>query len=403
MPPMPYRTPRIKLQLEPLVIRSIIENSGMDHGTIARKLRVDRRRVDGWASTGEIEYSEVRALAECVKMSENLFLTTIPLESEDLPDYRMMRNAPERLDAGDLPTVRRVRYMRSVAGEMMAVRGIAAGPDIPAGVTVDASAEKLARAERARLGAAGEGADGPIKGSPRSMYGMLRRAIEGANIFVFQYPLATEGVCGLSLSDADPRAILVNSRDTGPAKAFALLHEYAHILLGAGGVCDEHGAARPDSDRSRAEAWCDRFAASFLMPGAGFATERQRLERESDDALEVVEGLAKRFKVSRYAAAVRSADLAGGKHRSAYGGVLNDTAGRHSRREAPKGKDRDGDGKKGGPRYLAILMSRMGRKFIGLAVSSHEKGAITALDLGDYLDIDLKHLDGLCKKLGMHE
>ena len=382
---MPYRTPRIKLQLEPLVIRSIIENSGMDHDTIARKLKVDRRRVDGWASTGEIEYSKVRALAECVKMSENLFLTTIPLESEDLPDYRMMRNAPERLDAGDLPTVRRVRYMRSVAGEMMVARGIAAGPDIPAGVTVDVPAERMASAERARLVAAGEGADGPIKGSPRDMYGMLRSAIEGANIFVFQYPLATEGVCGLSLSDADPRAILVNSRDADSAKVFTLLHEYAHTLLGMGGVCDEHGTARPDSDRRRAEAWCNRFAASFLMPGAEFASERKKLERESDDAFEVVEGLAKRFKVSRYAAAVRAVDLAGGKHRSAYGGVLDGMAGRHSRRQAPKdengGGEGEGDGKRGGPGYLVILMSRMGRKFIGLAVSSHEKGSLPPLIL----------------------
>ena len=395
---MTYRTPRIKLQLEPLVIRSIIENSGMGHDAIAQKLKVDRRRVDGWANTGEIEYSEVRALAECVKMSETQFLTTIPLESEGLPDYRMMRNAPDRLDAGDLPTVRRVRYMQSVAGEMMDVGGIAARPDIPAGVTVGASAEKVARTERARLAVAGN-PDGPVEGSARSMYGMLREAIEGLNIFVFQYPLATEGVCGLSLSDTDPCAILVNSKDTNQAKAFTLLHEYGHILLGMGGVCDEHGVARPDSDKKRAEAWCNRFAASFLMPEAEFAAERKRLEGASSGPFEIVEGLAKRFKVSRYAAAVKAADLAGGGHRAVYGGVLNGMAGRYSRRDDPK----DEDEKKGGPGYLVVLISRMGRKFIRLAVSSHDKGVITALDLGDYLDIDLKHLDGLCKKVKMAE
>ena len=45
----------------------------------------------------------------------------------------------------------------------------------------------------------------------------------------------------------------------------------------------------------------------------------------------------------------------------------------------------------------------MGRKFIGLTVSSHVKGEITALDLGDYLDIDLKHLDGLCRRAGISQ
>ena len=106
---------------------------------------------------------------------------------------------------------------------------------------------------------------------------MLREAIEGLNIFVFQYPLYTEGVCGLSMAGPGPCVILVNSRDIDQAKAFTLLHEYGHVLLGMGGVCDEHGTARPDSARTRAEAWCNRFAASFLMPGAAFAAERKRL------------------------------------------------------------------------------------------------------------------------------
>ena len=232
------------------------------------------------------------------------------------------------------------------------------------------------------------------------MYGMLRRAIEGLNIFVFQYPLRTEGVCGLSMAGPGPCAILVNSRDIDQAKAFALLHEYGHVLLGMGGVCDEHGTARADSAKRRAEAWCNRFAASFLMPGAGFAAERRRLEGESDDPFGIVEDLAKRFKVSRYAAAVRAAGMPGGSRgRVAYGGVLNGMAGRHSRRQRPV--DEDEDGKKGGPQYLAVLVSQMGQKFIRLAVSSHEKGAITALDLADCLDIDLKHLDGLCKRVTM--
>ena len=42
---MAYRTPNISLRLEPRVIRSIIESSGMDHATIAQKMRVDKVRV----------------------------------------------------------------------------------------------------------------------------------------------------------------------------------------------------------------------------------------------------------------------------------------------------------------------------------------------------------------------
>lgn len=393
---MAYRTPRIELRLEPRVIKSIVEMSGMDHSAIAQKMGVEKMRVDGWVRTGVIEYSKVQAMAKCVSMSENMFLRTVPPEADDLPDYRMAGGAPEKLDAGDVPTIRRARYMQSVAGEMMADLGTAAGPETPPGVTIADSPAEAARGERKRLAPAGD-ADGPLKGPSRGMYGKLRNAIEDLNILVFQYPIRTGAVRGVSLTGSDPCAILVNSRETDTAKAFTLLHEYGHVLLRSGGVCDEHGTTSADSGKKRTEAWCDRFAASFLMPEPAFAAEEKRLGRLLSDPFEVVDELAKRFKVSRYAAAVRAADLAGGGPGVAYGGVLNKMAGQYSRRPGPE--DDGGAGvKKGGPPYLDVLASQMGRKFIRLAVSSHEKGVITSRDLGDYLDIDLKHLDGLCKR-----
>ncbi len=390
---MGYRTPHIVLRLEPAVVRSIVESSGMDHAAIAQRLRVDKPRVDGWVRTGVIEYAKVRALARCVRRSETLFLRTVPLEREHLPDYRMMRGAPEVLDPRDLPAVRRVRYMLSAAKEMMDVCGIARGPDIPAGVAVATPADGAARAERARLGAAGH-PDGPVAGSPSGIYRALRGAIEERNIFVFQLPLRTDGVRGLSMAGPGPCAILVNSRENSTARASTLLHEYGHIMLGRGGVCDEHGTVRADSDKGRVEAWCDRFAASFLMPEAAFAAERGRLEGLLGDPSEVVGGLAKRFKAGRYAAASRAADLVGGRYGAAYGGVLDGVAGRCSLGRAAAVE-------RGGPRHLDALVSRLGRKFVGLAVSSHEKKAITTRDLLDYLGIKIGHLDELCKRMGM--
>ena len=394
---MAYRTPHIKLRLRPQVLKSIVDESGMDHATIAQKLGVDKPRVDGWISTGVIEYSKVRALAKCTKMSENIFLTTIPLERKDLPDYRMMGGAPGNIDADDRPAVRRVRYMQSVAKEMMDDMGIAAEPDIPAGISTAMSADKVAREERIRLAPEGP-LDGPLKGSARDIYANLRRAVEDLNILAFQYPLSTDGVRGLSLTGSDPCVMLINSKEIDHAKSFTLLHEYGHILLRKGGICDEHGMSPANSIKKRVEAWCNRFAASFLMPEEGFVAERGRLEKISSDHLHIVGELAARFKVSRYAAAVRAADLAEGGSKAAYSGVLERMAGRYSRRQ--KTVD-DGAEKKGGPQYLNVLVSQVGKKFARLAISSHERGVITSLDLGNYLNIDLKHLDKLSKKVAV--
>lgn len=400
---MVYRTPNIRLSLEPRVIRSIIESSGMDHAAIAQKMGVDKERVDGWARTGAIEYPRVRALAKCVRRSETLFLRTVPLKSEKMPDFRMMPGAPEWLDADDLPTVRRVRYMHSAAREMMDAGGIAAGPRIPAGIAVGSDAGEAAALERARL-AVDCRADGTPRGSADKIYSRLRAAIEEANILVFQYPLVTKGVRGLSLAGPSaPCAILVNSREIAPARSFTLLHEYGHVLLGRGGVCDEHGAMRPNSDKGRAEAWCNRLAASLLMPEAPFAAEMAGLEARTDDPLLIVEELAGKFKTSRFAAAVRAAGLSGGDGGAgpAYGGALQAIAGNHSRRQCPGGKDGDVDGAR--PPCLDVLVSRLGKKFIRLALSSHESGIITSRDLGDYLGMSLVHLDKLVEKVPPNE
>ena len=392
---MAYRTPNIKLRLEPVVIRSIIESSGMDHATIAQRLRVDRARVDGWARTGVIEYPKVKALAKCVKRSETLFLRSTPLKNERVPDYRMLPGAPEWLDTDDLPKVRRARYMQSAAREMMDAGGIATGPLVPTGTTVESSAADTAAEERVRLLVECH-TDGTPRGSAGEIYRHLRTAVESMNILVFQYPLDTRGVRGLSLAGSDPCAILVNSREIAPARSFTLLHEYGHILLRRGGVCDEHGARHQDPDKIRVEAWCNRLAASILMPEVPFAAEMSRLEARLDDPLRIVEELAKRFKTSRFAAAVRALHLSGdGGAWPGYGGALGNIAGNCSRKQRPEGAD--GDNAR--PSYLDTLVSRLGRKYVRLVLSSHKGGIITSRDLGDYLGMKLRHLDRLLEKV----
>ena len=392
---MAYRTPNIKLHLKPRVIRSIIESSGMDHSTIAQKMKVDKVRVDGWARTGVIEYPKVKALAKCVKRSETLFLRTVPLASETVPDYRMTPGAPERLDAVDLPRVRRVRYMQSAAREMMDARGISAEPQVPTDITVESPADEMAAAERARL-AVDCRADGTPRGSADEVYRRLRAAVEGANVLVFQYPLDTAGVRGLSLASPAPCAILVNSHEIAPARSFTLLHEYGHVLLGRGGICDEHGMLRQSSDKRRVETWCNRFAASLLMPEAPFAAEMSRLEAYLDDPFRIAEELAGKFKTSKFAAMSRAAGLSGGGGAGpGYGGALGSMAGSYSRRKKAGDEDEDDSH----PPYLDTLVSRLGRGFIRLVLSSHEGGVITSRDLGDYLGMRLKHLDRLLEKV----
>ena len=373
--------------MEPQVVKWLVESSGMDHGAVAQKMSVDKAQVGRWIDTGVMEYSKMRDLAKCVKRAETLFLLRSPPSEEKITDYRRAGGAQGGLSPEDIVAVRRARYAQSTAREMMEVQNMSAEPLVPAGVTTSEPADAVARSERGRLGVE-ERPDGALKGAADALYGTLREAIEGQNIFVFQHPLDAGSVRGLALTGSLPRVILVNSRDANRAKAFTLIHEYGHVILGRGGICGGQEAARARPGAPSAEAWCDRFAASFLMPEAGFAAERKKLEDELDGASEVAGMLAKKFKVSPHAAAARAAGIPGGRFGSDYGALPGQTASRHG---ADKAKA--GDKGEGRPSFVDLRLSQMGRKFTRLALASDAAGVITSRDLLDYLRISLKHLD----------
>lgn len=371
------------VQLEPKVVEWAVESSAMGNGAIARALKVTPPQVGEWVRTGRMEYSKMRGLARCVKRPEAALLLKSPPEEKILIDYRVMSEAAKRLNRDDALSVRSVRYAQSAANEMMGLRGVDPEPGIGAGTADTDSPEEAARSERKRLGME-ERPDGILKGESDKLYGRLREAVESLNILVFQRPMDSSAVRGLSLTGAAPYAILVNSKDPVQTRAVTLLHEYGHALLRRGGVCREPEAvAAPDTGDERTEAWCDSFANAFLMPKEAFVKERRRLEEGVHDAGSVVDQLAQKFKASRHAAAMRAAGLPGGKFATGYSSLVRQTANRYEQ------------GAGGKPDHISMLISRHGKKFTRLTLASHSAGAVTTQDASDYLGTDPKYLEAI--------
>jgi Zn-dependent peptidase ImmA (M78 family) len=87
---------------------------------------------------------------------------------------------------------------------------------------------------------------------------------------------------------------LVNGGDSPAGKTFTIFHELAHLINRTSGLCALH-------DFIDEEAVANNFAANFLMPEAAV----RRIVKQKSEPLEAVEQLAKYFKVSTLAAAVR--------------------------------------------------------------------------------------------------
>ena len=128
----------------------------------------------------------------------------------------------------------------------------------------------------------------------------LRERAERAGVLVMisgvvgsntRHPLDPDEFRGLALADPFAPVVFVNGGDSKAAQVFTLVHEIAHLWLGADGVSDlDPRAVR----QVPAERWCNQVAAEVLVPMDEF-----RLVFDAGaEPLDQTQDLARRFWVS---------------------------------------------------------------------------------------------------------
>jgi Zn-dependent peptidase ImmA (M78 family) len=132
-------------------------------------------------------------------------------------------------------------------------------------------------------------------------FGRWRAHLEKGGVLVFQQKFPMQDGRGFSLYESENTpSIIVNKEEPfDVAKTFTIWHEYCHLLLRHPGVSD-HNFTNPT------EAFCNRFAAAFLIPIEAF---RELLPRWSNEPIDWsssdVARCAARLKVSQRAFAIR--------------------------------------------------------------------------------------------------
>ncbi len=137
------------------------------------------------------------------------------------------------------------------------------------------------------------------------LFTWLRSQIEDTGVFVLKESFPLKDALGFSVTDEQPFVIVVNSKWGGQSytpKIFSLLHEYAHILLRHGGICNDFTYFSGGM-----ETFCNKFAANVLMPTEAFKDELGKITKkfsrdEVDDYLVKLGGI---FKASRPALLLR--------------------------------------------------------------------------------------------------
>jgi len=183
---------------------------------------------------------------------------------------------PEPLPPRKLPTDHRIRYQKKrlsintlvaiedVTEALEIFRDISAAkrsiiPKLKIGrATLRENPEEVAARERQKFGVSYE-----MQRSWRNHRKARiewRRRIEERGIFSYMIALPIDELSGFSVLHDRLAAICINDNEpTEGAKTFTLLHEYCHLLLRKAGISDQNNS-------NNVERFCNRFAASFLVP-----------------------------------------------------------------------------------------------------------------------------------------
>lgn len=161
---------------------------------------------------------------------------------------------------------------------------------------------------------------------------------------------------GFALADTLAPLVFLNGSDSKSAQMFTLVHELAHLWLGASGVSDTEAGRVPEQ---QVERWCNQAAAELLIP---MQTLRAAYQPGTPIPQEI-QRLAREFKVSTLVALRRLFDA---------GFINRATLWRHYREEQERIRSLERRGT-GGDFYNS-LGARTSKRFARAIVSSTLEG-----------------------------
>jgi Zn-dependent peptidase ImmA (M78 family)/transcriptional regulator with XRE-family HTH domain len=212
-----------------------------------------------------------------------------------------------------------------------------------------------------------------------------KAAIEAQTVLVFETSrIPLEEMRGVSLPADVLPVIIVNGGDAHAGRIFTLLHEFTHLLLRQGGVCDMVSRDENTPD-ARIEAFCNAVAGNVLVPADALlgTLSRQGVQAWTMGELE---DLAKQFSVSRYVILRRLLTLgrASQAHYRTISAQLDE--------EQRQANQRPREESSGGPPPSVMAVRNLGRPFVRLVLDAYAQDRIALATASDYLGVKVRHL-----------
>jgi len=382
-------TQRVSDVVKPALLRWARETAGLAPGDASKKIGVKPARLAEW------EEGRLRPTIAQLRKAANVyrrpfavfFLGEPPSQPVPLHDFRrLVDEPPGQLSPELLLEMRRARRRRAVAFDLLTDLGHAV-PEIPLRARLGDDPEAAATEARTWLGiSTDEQARWAGEYEPLTAWLTI---LEARGVLVFQTSdVPLEEMRGFSLNERRLPVILLNAKDAPRGRVFTLMHEFTHLVLSQGGVCDPLRPGRhARTDDERIEVYCNRVAGAILVPRDALLAHPVvaplRGPREWSD--EALQRLAEQFAVSREVVLRRLLIL--GRTTDAFYERKRAQYLAQYQALATRAREREGFA----PLFRVVVRDN-GRRYTRLVLEALDRERITLADVSEYLGVRLKHL-----------
>lgn len=355
-------------------------------------------RVELWESgDARPTIAQLRSAATAYKRPLAIFFLSEPPSGFDaMRDFRRLPESQAGEWSPDLHgEFRRALRQRDYVLELFELEDAVPSKDWAISTSALRDDEQLAEAAREQLLRVGPLPLPPSSGTAHEHLNVWVAAAEEAGILV----LAT-GRGGVSVNemrafsvffDSVP-VIVVNGSDGPRGRLFSLLHEYGHLLLHTGGLCDATTDPQATGTARLLEARCNRLAASMLMPTDAVVSSPfviARRERPEDWDYPTLRAAAAPFGASAEAFLRRLVSLQlttmtfylarRGEFLAAYEQELS--------RDKPSGGD-----------WYRTTVRDRGKAYVRQVADAYRRRVIDSYTAASYLDVKVGQIDRLARE-----
>jgi Zn-dependent peptidase ImmA (M78 family)/DNA-binding XRE family transcriptional regulator len=383
-------TESIEAIIKPELLIWARKSAGLTLTDVAKKTQVSEDKLNEWETgKSKLSVSQLRKLAKVYKRPIAVFYLPEPPKTFDaLRDYRIIYGTQTKEISPHLRLeIRKAQYRREIALEISELLGEQTKPFNEKASFGD-DPDNLSEYIRGLLGISIENQS---KWKDKA-FSRWKDAIESLDIIVSQTAstsrIELEEMRGFSISGNVLPVIVINSKDQPNGKIFTLIHEFVHILLHNGGICDLHEPSSPDNDDARIEIFCNQVSASVLVPKSDILKHEIVVKNEGltiwDD--QKIKDLAYFFSVSQEVILRRLLTL----NRTSIDFYRKKRSEYIERYEQIIEKQTSKP--EGHPQYYRLVIRNNGLSYTKLILNAYNQSMITSSELSDYLGVNLKHL-----------